>query len=58
MTFARNEESPLDGALLIVDEASMLDVVLTNSLLAAVLPGMHALCRRRGPVVQRGRGEC
>ncbi|MCB9158623.1 MAG: AAA family ATPase [Caldilineaceae bacterium] len=43
MTFARNEESPLDGALLIVDEASMLDVVLTNSLLKAVPPGMHVL---------------
>lgn len=43
MSFARNEESPLDGDLLIVDEASMLDLVLTNSLLKAVPPGMHVL---------------
>jgi len=43
MTFQRNEENPLEGDLLIVDEASMLDVVLTNSLLKAVRPGMHLL---------------
>lgn len=43
MTFQRNEENPLEGDLLIVDEASMLDIVLTNSLLKAVPPGMHLL---------------
>lgn len=43
MTFKRNEEMPLEGDLLIVDEASMLDLVLTNHLLKAVPPGMHLL---------------
>ena len=43
MTFQRNEENPLEGDLLIVDEASMLDTVLMNSLLKAVAPGMHLL---------------
>ncbi|MBW7881964.1 MAG: AAA family ATPase [Caldilineaceae bacterium] len=43
MAFQRNEENPLDGDLLIVDEASMLDLTLTNQLLKAVPPGMHLL---------------
>ncbi len=43
MSFKRNEESPLAGDLLIVDEASMLDLILTNSLLKAVPTGMHLL---------------
>jgi exodeoxyribonuclease V alpha subunit len=43
MSFKRNEESPLEGDLLIVDEASMLDLILTNHLLKAVAPGMHLL---------------
>ncbi len=42
-TFQRNDENPLEGDLLIVDEASMLDAVLTNSLLKAIPPGMHLL---------------
>jgi len=43
MAFKRNEESPLEGDLLIVDEASMLDLILTNHLLKAVPSGMHLL---------------
>jgi exodeoxyribonuclease V alpha subunit len=43
MSFKRNEEQPLEGDLLIVDEASMLDLVLANHLLKAVPPGMHLL---------------
>ena len=43
MAFKRNEESPLQGDLLIIDEASMLDLVLTNHLLKAIPPGMHLL---------------
>ncbi|MCC9077374.1 AAA family ATPase [Litorilinea aerophila] len=43
MAFQRNEETPLAGHLLIVDEASMLDLVLTHHLLKAVPPGMHLL---------------
>ena len=41
--FKRDADFPLDADLLIVDEASMLDVVLTNHLLKAVSPGMHLL---------------
>ena len=43
MSFKHNEELPLKGDLLIVDEASMLDLVLTNHLLKAIPPGMHLL---------------
>jgi exodeoxyribonuclease V alpha subunit len=43
MAFKRNDEFPLEGDLLIVDESSMLDLVLTNHLLKAVPSGMHLL---------------
>ncbi len=43
MAFQRNEENPLESDLLIVDEASMLDLILTNHLLKAIPPGMHLL---------------
>jgi hypothetical protein len=36
--FNKNEENPLDGDFLIVDECSMLDINLTASLLKAVPP--------------------
>jgi exodeoxyribonuclease V alpha subunit len=38
MAFKRNEESPLEADVVIVDEASMLDVVLANHLLKAIHP--------------------
>ena len=41
--FKRNDESPLDVDFLVVDEASMLDLLLTNHLLKAVSPGTYAL---------------
>jgi exodeoxyribonuclease V alpha subunit len=43
MSFKRNEDFPLEGDLLIIDESSMLDLVLTNHLLKAVPSGMHLL---------------
>ncbi|MEZ4640570.1 MAG: AAA family ATPase [Caldilineaceae bacterium] len=43
ISFKRNENSPLDGDLLVVDEASMLDLILMNHLLKALAPGMHLL---------------
>jgi exodeoxyribonuclease V alpha subunit len=43
LAFQRNEENPLEGDLLIVDEASMLDLPLTHHLLKAIPPGMHLL---------------
>lgn len=43
MSFKRNEEHPLRGDLLIVDESSMLDLILMNHLLKAIPPGMSLL---------------
>ena len=43
IAFKRNENSPLDADLLVVDEASMLDLILMNHLLKALAPGMHLL---------------
>jgi exodeoxyribonuclease V alpha subunit len=42
-SFQRNEDNPLEADLIIVDEASMLDLLLTNNLLKAVAPGSHVL---------------
>lgn len=41
--FTRNEDNPLDADLVIVDEASMLDLILTNNLLKAIPAGAHVL---------------
>jgi exodeoxyribonuclease V alpha subunit len=41
--FKRAEEHPLDVDFLVVDEASMLDLLLTNNLLKAVRSGTHLL---------------
>ena len=41
--FTQNEENPLPIDLLVVDEASMLDLILANSLLKALEPGTHLL---------------
>jgi exodeoxyribonuclease V alpha subunit len=41
--FSRNEENPLEADLIIVDEASMLDLILTNNLLKAIPLGAHLL---------------
>ncbi len=43
MSFKRDEEHPLAGDLLIVDESSMLDLVLTNHLLKAIPAKMSLL---------------
>ena len=41
--FKFNAENPLDIDLLVVDEASMLDLLLANHLLKALKPGTHLL---------------
>jgi exodeoxyribonuclease V alpha subunit len=41
--FGRDADNPLDVDILVVDEASMLDVLLANSLLRALKPGTHLL---------------
>lgn len=42
-SFTRNEENPIDTDVLIVDEMSMVDVVLMNALLKAMIPGQHLI---------------
>lgn len=37
--FARNEENPLEADAIILDESSMIDILLLNSLLEAIRPG-------------------
>lgn len=41
--FQRNQENPLEADLIIVDECSMIDLVLMNNLLKAVHPASHLL---------------
>lgn len=43
LSFARNEDNPLDADLVIVDEASMLDLLLAYSLVRAIRPGAHLM---------------
>ena len=37
--FQKNEENPLEADVLIIDESSMIDILLMNSLLKAIAPG-------------------
>ena len=39
--FGRDEENPLEGDVIIIDEMSMVDVWLMNALLKALVPGMR-----------------
>jgi len=41
--FARNQENPIEGDCVIVDEASMVDLMLMRSLLRAVEPGTRLI---------------
>ncbi len=41
--YQRNEEAPLDGDVLIVDESSMIDIILMNSLLKAIPTHMRLI---------------
>lgn len=41
--YQKNEENPLEGDALIVDECSMIDIILMNSLLKAIPKGMRLL---------------
>lgn len=43
MVFGKDEDSPLDTDLIIVDEASMIDLLLMNSLLKAIVPGTRLI---------------
>lgn len=41
--FKRNQENPLGADMVIVDEVSMIDLILMNNLLKAIRPGTHLL---------------
>lgn len=41
--YQKNEENPLEGDVLIVDECSMIDIILMNSLMKAIPPGMRLI---------------
>ena len=43
MRFARDAETQLEADVVIVDEVSMMDIVLMQHLLTAVLPGAHVI---------------
>lgn len=41
--YQKNEENPLEGDVLIIDECSMIDIILMNSLLKAIPPSMRLI---------------
>jgi exodeoxyribonuclease V alpha subunit len=41
--YQKNEDNPLEGDVLIVDECSMIDIILMNSLLKAIPPTMRLI---------------
>lgn len=41
--FGRTEENPINADMIVIDEASMLDLVLANNLLKAIAPDSHLL---------------
>lgn len=43
MAFGIDEDNPLDTDLLIIDEASMIDILLMNHLLKAIVPGTRLI---------------
>jgi exodeoxyribonuclease V alpha subunit len=43
LVFQRNEENPIEADMVIVDEASMLDLLLANHLVKAIHPESHLL---------------
>ncbi len=43
MAFGKDEDAPIDSDLIIIDEASMIDILLMNSLLKALNPGTRVV---------------
>ncbi len=43
LAFQRNEENPLEADIVIIDEVSMVDILLMNSLLKAINPGTRLI---------------
>ena len=42
-SFIKNEDNPLETDVLIIDEMSMVDVILMNAVLKAMVPGQHII---------------
>ncbi len=42
-SFEKNEENPLEADVIIIDETSMVDILLMNSLLKAIMPGTRLI---------------
>lgn len=43
MKFGKNREDPLEYDVVIIDEASMIDILLMNGIMAAILPGTRLI---------------
>ncbi|WP_069650374.1 ATP-dependent RecD-like DNA helicase [Caloranaerobacter ferrireducens] len=43
MAFARDEGTPIDSDVVIIDEVSMVDILLMNNLLKAIMPGTRLI---------------
>ncbi|MEG2199558.1 MAG: ATP-dependent RecD-like DNA helicase [Anaerovorax sp.] len=43
MKFGKNRENPLDYDVVIIDESSMIDILLMNGLMSAILPGTRLI---------------
>ncbi len=43
MAFGKDEDSPIDTDIIIIDEASMIDILLMNSLVKALKPGTRVI---------------
>jgi exodeoxyribonuclease V alpha subunit len=43
MAFGKDEESPIESDIIIIDEASMIDILLMNSLVKALSPGTRVI---------------
>src|SRR4030095_3801803 len=54
---AFDRDHPLDADLVVVDEASMLDVLLANKLIKAIPPGAHLLVGEVDQLPSVGAGE-
>ena len=50
--YKRNEDNPLQGDALIVDECSMIDIILMNNLMKAIPHSWRSFCGRHRPITQ------
>ena len=48
--FSKNQDSPLKADVIIIDEVSMVDILLMNHLLKAIAPGARLILVGCGPI--------